>query len=172
MTTISAEPTVLHDERRLTREHKVGMAEVVTRLTIMSEELRHLPDSNPVDHVVPRLKSAAGLRGRMGGQGLPVDGSAGWDRARSRIRDVAHPEPSGDRSLHAIVQVPVFLAAGSAESAAVLLTRPVTSADGARQGVRRAPVVVSKTWTLSGLVVRRTVWPLVRGIRASMRATI
>ena len=56
-------PTSLPDEdfRRFMLEHKFGMEEVVTKLSILRDEFTHLHDYNPIENVTSRLKSVESL---------------------------------------------------------------------------------------------------------------
>jgi putative GTP pyrophosphokinase len=135
------------DLRRFMLEHKFGMDEVVTKLTILRDEFTHLHDYNPIEHVSARLKSADSLAQKMRYKGLVPEERPSFDEIRGRVTDIAGvrvvcsfvsdvyrvfhllteqhdvrnvetrdyistPKPNGYRSLHALVEVPVFLSGG------------------------------------------------------------
>ncbi|WP_262347481.1 GTP pyrophosphokinase [Nocardioides dongxiaopingii] len=77
------------DLRRFLLEHKFGMDEVVTKLSILRDEFAHLHDENPIEHVRSRLKSPESLREKMVRKGIAVDGSASWEEIRATVCDVA-----------------------------------------------------------------------------------
>lgn len=129
-------------------EHKFGMNEIVTKLTILQDEFTHLHDYNPIEHVSSRLKSRESMVEKMGLKGLAIAEQPSFDQIRSRVTDIAGvrvtcsfvsdvyrvcgllteqadvrivevrdyidtPKPNGYRSLHALVEVPVFLSGGT-----------------------------------------------------------
>jgi putative GTP pyrophosphokinase len=120
--------------------YKFGLAEMGTKITILSEELAHRGRGNPIEHVNTRLKTVESLTAKARRIGCP----ATLDAMRDRIRDIAgvrvvcsfvsdvytvadmltrqqdvtllqtkdyiaEPKPNGYRSLHLIVEIPVFL---------------------------------------------------------------
>ena len=120
--------------------YKFGLAEINTKITILAEELAHRGRGNPIEHVSPRLKTAASLTAKARRLGCPLTS----DDLRARIRDIAgirivcsfvsdvytvaemltrqpdvnlvvtkdyiaRPKPNGYRSLHLIVEIPVFM---------------------------------------------------------------
>ncbi|GGO73142.1 hypothetical protein GCM10012276_18020 [Nocardioides deserti] len=134
--------------RRFLLEHRFGMDEVVTKLSILRDEFAHLHDYNPIEAVSSRLKSPESLLEKMERRGIELDGPDPLSRVREEITDVAgvrvtcsfvsdvyhvvdllmaqpdvttlelrdyiaSPKPNGYRSLHALVEVPVFLSGGS-----------------------------------------------------------
>lgn len=135
------------DVRRFMLEHKFGMDEIVTKLTILRDEFTHLHDYNPIENVSARLKSPESLLEKMGRKGLDPDSQPSFDQIRAVVTDIAGvrvtcsfvsdvvrvfellssqddvrvvevrdyittPKPNGYRSLHALVEVPVFLSGG------------------------------------------------------------
>jgi putative GTP pyrophosphokinase len=120
--------------------YKFGLAELATKITILSEELAHRGRGNPIEHVNTRLKTVDSLTAKARRVGCPMT----LDAVRARIRDIAgvrvvcsfvsdvytvaemltrqedvtllqtkdyiaEPKPNGYRSLHLIVEIPVFL---------------------------------------------------------------
>ncbi|MBW6435578.1 GTP pyrophosphokinase family protein [Actinoplanes hulinensis] len=120
--------------------YKFGLAEINTKITILAEELTHRGSSNPIEHVLPRLKTPASITAKARRLGCSLT----FDDLRDKIRDIAgirivcsfvsdvytvakmltrqpdvhlvvekdyiaNPKPNGYRSLHLIVEVPVFM---------------------------------------------------------------
>jgi putative GTP pyrophosphokinase len=120
--------------------YKFGLAEIGTKINILTEELAHRGRGNPIEHVSPRLKTPASIIAKARRIGCPV----AVDDLRARIRDIAgirvvcgfvsdvylvadmltrqpdlsvvqtkdyiaEPKGNGYRSLHLIVEIPVFL---------------------------------------------------------------
>ncbi|RYB94019.1 GTP pyrophosphokinase family protein [Nocardioides oleivorans] len=152
MTELPADPASLSPQemRRLQQElqrfmlgYEFGLREIETKISILSDEFRHMHDYNPIEHVSSRVKSAESLFSKITRKGLPRD----LDAIREHVRDVAgvrvtcsfvqdayrifdlltqqedvtvievkdyirEPKPNGYKSLHAIVEVPVFLSTG------------------------------------------------------------
>lgn len=133
--------------RRFLLEHKFGMDEVVTKLSILRDEFAHLHDYNPIEHVSSRLKSPESLVEKIARKGIDLEGPAAYDEVRQRVTDIAgvrvtcsfvsdvyqvfdlltrqqdvrtvevrdyiaEPKANGYRSLHVLVEVPVFLSGG------------------------------------------------------------
>lgn len=134
--------------RRFLLEHKFGMDEIVTKLSILRDEFAHLHDYNPIEHVSSRLKSPESLVEKIGRKGIDLEGPAAYDEVRQRVTDIAgvrvtcsfvsdvyqvfdlltaqqdvrtievrdyiaEPKANGYRSLHVLVEVPVFLSGGA-----------------------------------------------------------
>jgi putative GTP pyrophosphokinase len=152
MTVLPDDPASLSPQemRRLQQElqrfmlgYEFGLREIETKISILSDEFRHMHDYNPIEHVSSRVKSAESLLAKITRKGLPRD----LDAIREHVRDVAGvrvtcsfvadayrifdlltqqedvsvievkdyikaPKPNGYKSLHAIVEVPVFLSTG------------------------------------------------------------
>ncbi|XVU21524.1 GTP pyrophosphokinase [Actinoplanes sp. CA-054009] len=120
--------------------YKFGLAEIGTKISILAEELAHRGRGNPIEHVLPRLKSTQSLTAKAQRIKCPLN----LDDLRARIRDIAgirivcsfvsdvytvadmltrqpdvtlietkdyiaRPKANGYRSLHLIVEIPVFL---------------------------------------------------------------
>jgi putative GTP pyrophosphokinase len=120
--------------------YKFGLAEIGTKITILSEELQHRGRGNPIEHVSTRLKTVESLTAKARRINCPM----AFDSVRARIRDIAgvrvvcsfvsdvytvaemltrqqdvkllqtkdyiaEPKANGYRSLHLIVEIPVFL---------------------------------------------------------------
>jgi putative GTP pyrophosphokinase len=120
--------------------YKFGLAEINTKVTILAEELAHKGRGNPIEHVLPRLKTPASITAKA----RRIDCPLTFEDLRSRIRDIAgirivcsfvsdvytvaemltrqpdvhlvatkdyiaEPKENGYRSLHLIVEIPVFL---------------------------------------------------------------
>jgi len=134
--------------RRFMLEHKFGMDEIVTKLSILRDEFTHLHDYNPIENLSFRLKSIESLFEKMVRKGLVLEEEPSFEEIRARVTDiagvrvtcsfvsdvyrvfellcaqadvrvvetrdyVATPKPNGYRSLHALVEVPVYLSGGS-----------------------------------------------------------
>ena len=126
--------------RRLVLTYKFGIDEVMTKISILRDEFRHMQNYNPVEHVGSRLKSLESIVAKCRRKGIPLtpDGvrQQMFDVAGIRVtcsfvsdiykvrdmltnqadltlleeRDyIAHPKPNGYKSLHLILQVPVYL---------------------------------------------------------------
>jgi putative GTP pyrophosphokinase len=128
------------DLRRLVLTYKFGIDEVMTKVSILRDEFRHMQNYNPVEHVGSRLKSFESIVAKCRRKGIPLtpDGVRDqmFDIAGVRItcsfvndiylvrdmllaqsdltlleeRDyIKHPKATGYKSLHLIVQIPVYL---------------------------------------------------------------
>lgn len=123
--------------------YRSAIDEVETKLRVLQREFTHAGSYNPIENVSTRLKSMpsllrkARLRGctKIDDVRTHVTDVAGvrivcsFTRDVYRVRDlllaqhdvtllaekdyVAHPKPNGYRSLHLIVEVPVFLSSGA-----------------------------------------------------------
>lgn len=122
---------------------RFGLAEVLTKITILREELTHRGEGNPIEHVSARLKSLTSIRAKAEKLGLEdpaevietLNDIAGVRVVCSFISDayrvlemigsqpdltilevkdyVDSPKPNGYRSIHLIVTVPIFLSTGT-----------------------------------------------------------
>lgn len=130
----------VRDFRRLMMTYKFGIDEVMTKITVLRDEFRHIHDYNPIEHVGSRLKTIDSILTKARRKGIPLTPEgvresmfdvAGVRVTCSfvsdiyRVRDmlvgqrdltvleerdyIAHPKGNGYKSLHLIVQVPVFL---------------------------------------------------------------
>ncbi|MFI7585470.1 GTP pyrophosphokinase family protein [Spongisporangium articulatum] len=130
--------------QRFMYEYEFGLREVETKISILSDEFRHMHDYNPIEHVTSRVKSADSITRKVIRKGVAPD----IDSIRQHIVDIAGlrvtcsftqdvylifnlltkqsditvrevrdyiatPKPNGYKSLHAIVEVPVFLSTGT-----------------------------------------------------------
>lgn len=131
---------LIGDLRRLVLTYKFGIDEVMTKVSILRDEFRHMQNYNPVEHVGSRLKSFESIVAKCRRKGIPLtpEGVRAqmFDVAGVRItcsfvndiylvrdmllgqsdmtlleeRDyIKHPKAAGYKSLHLIVQIPVFL---------------------------------------------------------------
>lgn len=131
------------DFTRFMMRYKFGMAEVVTKISILRDEFTHLHDDNPIESFSSRLKGSDSIVEKMHRKdcrptfasiqesitdiaGVRVICSfvsdvyqvfdllaAQSDITVISVRDyIATPKPNGYRSLHALVEVPVFLTDG------------------------------------------------------------
>lgn len=131
------------DFTRFMMRYKFGMAEVVTKISILRDEFTHLHDDNPIESFSSRLKGPDSIVEKMHRKGCEptfaaiqetitdIAGvrvmcsfvsdvyqvfdllAAQHDLRVVEVRDyIATPKPSGYRSLHALVEVPVFLTDG------------------------------------------------------------
>ena len=130
--------------QRFMLEYEFGLREIETKISILSDEFRHMHDYNPIEHVSSRVKSADSIIAKVTRKGLVPELAA----IRAHITDIAgvrvtcsfvddayrifdllteqeditirtvkdfiaEPKPNGYKSLHTIVEVPVFLSTGS-----------------------------------------------------------
>ncbi|MGO1545251.1 MAG: GTP pyrophosphokinase [Gulosibacter sp.] len=130
---------VREDFTRLMLSYQFGMDEITTKIRILREEFDKLHSYNPIEQVTTRLKSAESVVDKVTRKGLEPSLSSfrkitdiagvrvtcsftadtyrvfealtGQPDVRVlEVKDyIAHPKPNGYRSLHAIVEVPVFL---------------------------------------------------------------
>lgn len=126
--------------RRLMMNYKFGIDEVMTKITVLRDEFRHVHDDNPIEHLGSRLKSLDSIVAKARRKGIPLTPEGVRENMFDvagvrvtcafvsdiyRVRDllvgqrdltvleerdyIAHPKGNGYKSLHLIVQVPVFL---------------------------------------------------------------
>lgn len=126
--------------RRLMLMYKFGIDEVMTKISILRDEFRHMRNYNPVEHVTSRLKSFESILAKCRRKDIPVTPEAIRESMLDiagvrvtcsfvsdiyRVRDmlagqsdltvleerdyIDQPKRNGYKSLHLIVQVPVFL---------------------------------------------------------------
>lgn len=129
---------------RFMMEYQFAVDEVLTKVTILREEFRHLHRYNPIEHVSSRIKTPDSILEkvvrRQVSPTLPkirehITDIAGIRITCSFIADtyrmldaltsqhdirvievkdyIANPKPNGYKSLHAIIEVPVFLSTGA-----------------------------------------------------------
>lgn len=129
--------------QRFLLEYDFGLREVETKISVLSDEFRHMHDYNPIEHVSSRVKTADSIFAKASRKGLAPDLTGIREHIRdiagvrvtcSFVRDaylifdlltqqedvtvievkdyIAQPKPNGYKSLHAIVEVPVFLSTG------------------------------------------------------------
>lgn len=68
-----ADPVAMIDEvRRLMMTYRFGMDEVMTKITILRDEFRHIHEYNPIEHVGARLKSFESIVGKARRKGIPL----------------------------------------------------------------------------------------------------
>lgn len=130
--------------QRFMLEYEFGLREVETKISILSDEFRHMHDYNPIEHVSSRVKTSDSILSKVTRKGVAPDlvsirehisDIAGVRVTCSFVQDVyrmfdlltqqedvsirlvkdyiADPKPNGYKSLHVIVEVPVFLSTGS-----------------------------------------------------------
>lgn len=128
---------------RLMLSYRFAMQDVRSKVEALSQEYTELGTYNPIEHISSRLKSAESVVEKVLRKRLPrtmdsirsIPDIAGVRVACSFISDtygvfealtgqpdvavlsvkdyITQPKPNGYRSLHAIVQVPVFLSSGT-----------------------------------------------------------
>jgi putative GTP pyrophosphokinase len=142
---VSAGPAVVphdlpEDLRRLLLVSRFAIDEVMTKVSILRDELYFVAEHNPIEHVGARLKSPSSIVHKAVRKGIPLTAEAVRERMCDlagvrvicgfvsdiyRVRDmivrqrdlvvleerdyIARPKPNGYKSLHLIVQLPVFL---------------------------------------------------------------
>jgi putative GTP pyrophosphokinase len=130
----------MQELRRLVLNYKFGIDEIMTKISILRDEFRHIHDYNPIEHVGSRLKSLDSIAAKCRRKGIPLTPEGIRTRMFDvagvritcsfvsdiyRVRDmlaaqkdltvveerdyIARPKPNGYKSLHLIVQVPVYL---------------------------------------------------------------
>ncbi len=133
-------PVIIDQFRRLMMTYKFGIDEVMTKITVLRDEFRHVHEYSPIEHLSSRLKSFESILAKAQRKGIPktpeaisagmldiagVRVSCSFVSDIYRVRDmligqrdltlleerdyIAEPKPNGYKSLHLIVQVPVFL---------------------------------------------------------------
>jgi putative GTP pyrophosphokinase len=70
-------------------QHRFGMDEVVTKLSILRDEYAHLHDESPIESVSSRLKSPESLLEKIQRKGLRLEDSPSFDQIRERVTDIA-----------------------------------------------------------------------------------
>ena len=126
--------------RHLMMCYKFGIDEVMTKITVLRDEFRHVHDDNPIEHLGSRLKSLDSIVAKARRKGIPLTPEGVRENMFDvagvrvtcafvsdiyRVRDllvgqrdltvleerdyIAHPKSNGYKSLHLIVQVPVFM---------------------------------------------------------------
>ncbi len=106
---------------KLMMEYRSAIMEVETRLKVLYEEFAQEYNRNPFESIKSRLKSPASIYEKLERKGFPVS----VDGIRDNLTDVAglrddiiliqrkdyikNPKPNGYRSLHLIIEVPIYL---------------------------------------------------------------
>ena len=124
----------LQEFMALQQLYDAGIKEVRTKLEILDDEFKIKHDHNPIHHMEYRLKSVNSILGKLEKRGLEVS----LDSIVTNLTDIAgvrvickiadllikqsdikliakkdyikHPKENGYRSLHLVVEVPIFLA--------------------------------------------------------------
>jgi putative GTP pyrophosphokinase len=135
--------TLRSDLARLTMEHRFAVEEMLTKVSILREEFRHMHRYNPIEHVTSRIKSPQSIVEKLVRKGCElsirsirqnITDIAGIRITCSFITDtyrildtltaqhdlrvislkdyIAAPKPNGYKSLHALLEIPVFLSDG------------------------------------------------------------
>ena len=58
--------------RRLMMNYKFGIDEVMTKITVLRDEFRHVHDDNPIEHLGSRLKSLESIVAKARRKGIPL----------------------------------------------------------------------------------------------------
>jgi putative GTP pyrophosphokinase len=87
--TSAASPPAGEDFRRFMLEHRFGMDEIVTKLSILRDEFAHLHDYNPIESVSSRLKSPESLLEKIQRKGLRVEDNPSFEAVKERVTDIA-----------------------------------------------------------------------------------
>ena len=110
--------------RRLMTYYECAMMEVETKFRVLDAEYGLQHDRNPIESIKTRLKSTDSLSKKLARKGLPISVDsflkdlytladailAQDDVTLIERRDyVKNPKPSGYRSLHLIIEIPIFL---------------------------------------------------------------
>ena len=128
---------------RFIMEYRFAVDEVLTKVTILQEEFRHLHRYNPIEHVSSRVKTAESILEKVARKGIApsfpamrehitdiagirvtcsftpdcyrvLEALTAQDDVRVvQIKDyIAEPKPNGYKSLHALIEIPVYLSTG------------------------------------------------------------
>ena len=115
----------LQEFMALQQLYDAGIKEVRTKLEILDDEFKIKHDHNPIHHMEYRLKSVNSILGKLEKRGLEVSLDSIVTNVykiadllikQSDIKLIAkkdyikHPKENGYRSLHLVVEVPIFLA--------------------------------------------------------------
>jgi putative GTP pyrophosphokinase len=75
----------VRDFRRLMMTYKFGIDEVMTKITVLRDEFRHVHDDNPIEHLGSRLKSLDSIVAKARRKGIPLTP----DAVREQMFDIA-----------------------------------------------------------------------------------
>ena len=99
--------------RELMSYYRCAMMEGETTFNVLNEELSLQYDRNPIESIKTRLKSPESIAEKLQRRGFPltVDAFLKQDDITLLQRKdyIAEPKPNGYRSLHLIVETPIFL---------------------------------------------------------------
>lgn len=62
----------MHDLRRMMLSYKFGIDEVMTKISILRDEFRHIHDYNPIEHAGSRLKSFESILAKAQRKNIPL----------------------------------------------------------------------------------------------------
>ena len=89
-----------------------GIKAIKTKLEILSDEMQIQDQRNPIEYIRSRIKSFDSIVGKLQRRGFPVTVESArrelYDIAGVRVVYIRNPKPSGYRSYHMIVEVPVY----------------------------------------------------------------
>ena len=92
--------------RELMSYYRCAMMEVETKFNVLNEELSLQYDRNPIESIKTRLKSPESIAEKLQRRGFPLT----VESIEENLNDyIAEPKPNGYRSLHLIVETPIFL---------------------------------------------------------------
>ena len=99
--------------RELMSYYRCAIMEVETKFNVLNEELSLQYDRNPIETIKTRLKSPESIMEKLSRRGYPLTVESIEknlnDIAGVRKDYIANPKPNGYRSLHLIVETPIFL---------------------------------------------------------------
>ncbi|GMA22518.1 GTP pyrophosphokinase [Luteimicrobium album] len=81
----SLSPATAKDVRRLMMTYKFGIDEVMTKVGVLRDELKHFHDDNPIEHVGSRLKSVDSIVAKARRKGIALTPQA----IREHMLDIA-----------------------------------------------------------------------------------
>ena len=125
-----AEPSMdelMHDYAQIRHVYAAGIREITSRLEVLQSEFQYRGRHNPIHHIESRVKTLTSVIKKLKNLGLPLSIAT----AKKSLRDIAElllaqddvslvekkdyiesPKANGYRSLHIVVDLPVYLSEG------------------------------------------------------------
>ena len=100
--------------------YEAGIREIKTKLDILADESRISGKPSPINAIKSRIKTPRSIVGKLKRRGFPVTLELAHNAAHMLMRQsdltliekkdyISNPKPNGYRSLHLILEVPIFL---------------------------------------------------------------